>query len=629
MRHRCAGLSYATRHVTFPAILACGCTLAVAAGSALATPAVLMPVVVTATRAPTPLSNVLADVTVLTREDLDRQPAGAVGDVLQRLGGLQVARNGGPVSATSVFTRGAESRFTAVLVDGMRVDSQATGGASWESMPLAQIDRIEVVRGPASALYGSDAMAGVVQIFTRRGQPGPTEVDVGFGAGTQRTAQLDGGVRGAADVVDYALHGAYERSSGFNAISDMADANYAPDRDGYRQRSASAHVGARLDERHRMNLHAMSERHQADFDGGNARNISHRGLDALRAVWVAQWQADWHSELSVGQSRDHYATQPSLYETTTRLRTLAWQHDMQWGPHGVQATVERREDALENPNLDGFTLPLDDQRHQNSVALGYRWREGQGPLIQANVRHDRDSEFGGQSTGGLSVGVPLAPGWRAHAGSSTGFRAPTLYQRFSEYGNADLSAESSRNVELGLNFEQGRDRAKATVYRNRIANLIDFDTGLAGTGVCASSYGCYVNVASSARLQGLSLDASTDWHGVSWGVNADFLSTRNAQTGERLARRAERTANLSAETDVKGWRVGAQWRLVSRRVDRLGEPQTLGGYGTVGVHAQHRVAPAWTLQTRLDNLTNKGYEEAGGYATPPRSVFVGVRWARV
>ena len=612
------------------ALVLCGAVPAV--GAQTVTSIELEPVVVTATRVPTPLPHVLSDTTVLARAELERQRGATVAEVLRRVGGLQMSNNGGRASTSSLFMRGADSRHVAVMVDGVRVDTQSgAGGATWEALPLEQIERIEIVRGPASAVYGSDAIAGVVQVFTRKGRPGAPRLNVGASLGTQGTRAADASVSGGTETLDYAFSAGAERSNGFNAVTDTASFYYRPDRDGYTKRSASGRMGYALNVDHRLEVSALHSKVRAQYDGFNdgtdPDDISRHGVDTLQARWAAQWLPNWSSQVVLGQSKDHYDTTPSPYRTDTRVRTVTWQNDVKHGPHRLQATLERREDALDNPSLDGFSLPIDASRHQNSVALGYGWHEGQGPVIQANLRHDRDSEFGGQTTGSLGVSVPMGGAWRAHATAGTGFRAPTLYQRFSEYGQAALVPERSRNIEAGVAYADGASSAKATVFRTRLTQLIDYDPALGGTGACASPFGCYDNVGSTATLQGLSLKGGVDWQQVQFAANVDFLSARNNETGLVLARRARRTANVSVDTDLMQWQLGADWHLAASRFDRADNLKRLGGYGTLALRAQRPVGADWSVQVRADNVTDTDYQLAGGYATAPRSLFVGMRWA--
>ena len=583
--------------------------------------AALDPIVVTATRTPLPLSQVLADMSVLTREDIERKGAGSVADVLRGAPGIELSRNGGPGGTTSLFLRGGESRFTMVLVDGVRVDSQATGGAAWEAIALSQVERIEILRGPASALYGSDAIGGVVQIFTRPAGPG-LAADLGLGIGNLGTTRADASLRGTQGAVDFSLSAAAERSDGFNAIVNPANSSYVADRDGYKSRSASARVGLKLSDAHRLEVSALVQRLDAQYDAfaSQADDRSRHDLDSVRAAWVAQWHKDWRSQLSVGQATDRYESRPSPYLSETRVRSYAWQNDYAIGAHSLNATLERREDRLDNSGLTASATPGLGDRQQNSLGGGYAWRDA-GRALQLQVRQDRDSEFGHHGSGALAGGVDLGAGWRLQASAGTAFRAPTLYQRFSEYGNAALKPETSRDVEASLKYAQAGREFSATAYRNRIADLITFGA----QGVCASAFGCYRNTA-QARLQGLGLQARSQVAGVRLNASIDLQSPKDASTGRLLARRSRQHLSLQADTDVAGWALGAQLLASGKRFDNAANTIVLGGYSVVNVDAQYRITPQWRLLLRVDNAFDRDYQTARDYATAPRTGFVGLRW---
>lgn len=578
------------------------------------------PVVVTATRMATPLAEVLADVTVIGRADIERRAAASVAELLRGVAGFEMARNGGPGGTTSVFVRGAESRFTAVLIDGVRVDSQSTGGAPWEALPLAQIERIEIVRGPAGAVYGSDALAGVVQIFTRRGRPG-VQADVGLGAGNLGTARTDASVRGADGPLDWALSASAERSDGFNAITNPANASYSPDRDGYRSRGLDGRVGLALHADHRLELSALSQRMRSRYDAyhGRAPAADDRALndlDTLRAAWSAQWTPAWRSELSLGDGTTRYETRPSPYVSDTRVRNWAWQHRVALGQQRFDATLERREDRLVNSSIAGGR----GERHQDAVALGHAW-QGDVASLQLNLRHDRDSEFGTNNTGAVAAGWRLSPGWRLLGSAGTAFRAPTLYQRYSQYGNAALRPEESHNLELGLHREAADWRWSATAWRNRVSNLISYSA----PGVCTSSAGCYRNT-SRARLQGVTLEAAATLGAVRVSGSADLQSPRDEGNGTWLARRARQVARLRADTDAAGWTLGAQLLASAARYNEAANTNRLGGYALLGLDAQRALSPGWNLVVRVDNALDRAVVTAKDYADAPRQLFVALRW---
>lgn len=584
----------------------------------------LQETVVTATRSAQPLSDVVADVSIIDREQIERSGAVALADVLRRVHGIEIARNGGPGATTSVFLRGAESRFTAVFIDGVRIDSQATGGAAWESIPLALIDHIEVLRGPAGAVYGSDALGGVIQIFTKRGEGGFAPY-VGVGFGTGNTRKFDAGLSGASGGFDYALGVARETSDGFDTkpqrLSGSAIPVSNPDQDGYRSTSANARLGLKINAAHSLDATLLASDMRSQYDASgytSARPVDDLSLHKLQALgvnWQAQWSDAYSTRLSVTESQERYETTPSVYLTTTRLRGYTLQNELRLGQHLVTAALERKEDHLDN-------APINRGRSQNALALGYGFTDKRH-TVQLNLRHDKDSEFGGKSTGSAAYAYALTPEWRATASAGTAFRAPTLYQRFSEYGVATLVPETSRNVELGLRWSQGVSSVGLTAYRNKVDNLIAY---VGGAGACASPWGCYANTA-HAQYSGVTLSAAHAVSGVNLTASLDLQNPHDLDTGKQLARRAKQHATLAADTRVGGWQLGAEAQFSGQRFDDAANKNVLAGYSLFNLSASTPLTKDWMLLARLNNLTDKQYELARTYATSGRSLYVGVKWA--
>jgi vitamin B12 transporter len=575
----------------------------------LAAPA-LAETVVTATRAAQPLADVLADVTVLGDEQIRRSGAVNIADLLARQPGLELSRNGGPGTTTSLFMRGADNRFTAVYIDGIRVDTQSTGGAPWEGIALGQVERIEIVRGPAAAVYGSDAIAGVVQIFTRKGD-GPFAPYAGVGLGSQGTKKLEAGFSGKSGAVDYALGAARDLSHGFDSRPGTN-----PDRDGWRNSSASGRVGLQINGAHRVEASGTHSDMRAQYDGftPGLNDVGHNRLATLGAAWNAQWTKHYSTRLSVSESRQRYETTPSPYRTETTLRNVLLQNEWRQGPHLVTAALERRGDQLVNQ-------PIDRSRHQDAIALGYGHAHG-AHTVQLNVRHDRDSEFGGHANGSAAYGYAFAPGWRVTAAAGTAFRVPTLYQRFSQYGQPALQPEKSRNVEIGLHWSQGASRFGVTAYRNQVRNLITFGAA----GPCGDAFGCYDNTG-RALLQGVTLAGAHRLGGVNLSGSLDLQNPKDDVTGKVLARRAKRILKLAADTRVGDWTLGAEWQASSRRWDNAANTNVLAGYGVVNLYASATIARDWSVLARIDNVGDRDYRIARGYATAGRTFFVGLRWS--
>ncbi|WP_325341905.1 TonB-dependent receptor domain-containing protein [Xylophilus sp.] len=618
---------HAVRIAALPLALAAAfplSTFAQALFAQAATDSDLRETVVTATRVAQPLSDLVADVSIVDRSTIEDSGAVGVADLLARLPGVEISRNGGQGSSTSVFLRGAESRFTAVYIDGVRVDSQSTGGAVWEQIPLSRIDRIEVLRGPAAAVYGSDAVGGVIQLFTRKGEPGRPVPTVGVGIGNQGTRTAEAGISGAfgeRGQVDYALGISHERSDGFNS-RPIATSN--PDKDGFRRTSANARVGIQIDPRHRIDGTFLASDLNSQYDGSAATALvdDDRNKHLLRTgglTWSAQWTEAYSTKLQVADSYSKYSTQPSFYITETQLRSYLFQNEYRLGAHLFTAALERREDQLTNPS-DGYSATLDRKRSQNALALGYGFKSGVHG-VQANLRRDDDSEFGGKTTGSAAYGLEITRNLRATVSAGTSFRAPTLYQRFSEYGVGSLQPEEGRNVEAGLRWSEGATSLGAVVYRNRVRNLIVYGAA----GACASPYGCYQNVG-RAEYEGVTLSAAHTLGGVSLRGSVDFQDPRDLDSGKLLARRTRRHASLGADTRIAGWTVGAEAQFSGYRWDNAANTNRLGGYGVLNLHASTAIARDFTLLARIDNVADKDYQLARTYATPGRVFYVGLKW---
>ena len=580
----------------------------------------LKEMVVTAIRSEQPLSDVVSDVSIIDRASLERAGSGGLADVLSRLPGVEFSRTGGPGSTTSVFVRGAENRFTPVFIDGVRVDSQSTGGASWEAIPLSQIDRVEVLRGPAAAVYGSDAMGGVIQIFTRKGE-GAFSPSIGLGVGSYGTRKLDASFSGAQGAFDYSLGLANEKSTGFNART-LASAN--PDKDGYRSQSYNARLGFQINPAHRIEALVLRNNLNAQYD--DSKTLDDHALYKLQTAglkWTAKWSEAYTTRLSVSDQQNRYETTPSPYLTLTKLRGALFQNELRFGAHLLSAALEQRVDRLEN-------APIAQSRSQNGLALGYGYTQAVHTL-QLNVRRDQDSEFGGNSTGSAAYAYALNNQWRATASAGTAFRVPTLYQRFSQYGVASLKPESSRNLEAGLRFVQGTTRFSVVAYQNNVSNLITF---VSAPGPCAAGTGlfpgCYSNTA-RAQYSGVTFagayQLATGLGPVELRGSLDLQNPRDLDTGKSLARRSRQHAVVGADWRVGAWLLGAEGQFTGARFSGPKETLPLPGYTLLNLNASTRLSKEWTLLARLDNATGKVYESISTYATPGRNVYVGLKWS--
>ena len=581
----------------------------------------LTEVIVTATRIETALTDVLSDVTLIDREQIVNSGVVSISDVLARIPGISISQTGGPASTTSVFIRGAESRFTAVFVDGIRIDSQSTGGAPWEAIPLSQVDHIEVLRGPAAAIYGSDAVAGVVQIFTRQGQPGffPS---LTIGLGSYNTTEVITSFRGGEGPMDYALGLSRQNSLGFNAQPNGTNL----DKDGYQNNSFSGRLGFKLDPQQKIDFSILDNVSNAGYDAFGSvppiKDTAGQRLQTLGLNMSSVWSDLWKTRFGMTQGSNRYETAPSIYISQTQVNTYLFHTDLKVGLGSLSADLERREDRLQNSN----TSAVNTLRSQNALALGYGFKSGEHAL-QANLRRDEDSRFGFKSTSAFNYGYAISPELRASASTATAFRAPTLFQLFSIYGVSSLLPETSNNRELGLRWLSGENRANWVIYQNDVTNLINYTSGV---GSCSNGSGpfagCYSNTG-QARMSGSTVSGSAALGSVKLSGSFDLMNPKNQNTGKYLARRAKQQSIFMAEVPWSSWMFGSEVQYVGERFDNATNTTRLAPFSLINLTAVKPINDEWRFLARVNNVTNRLYQLANGYATPGFNFYLGLTWA--
>ncbi len=587
------------------------------------TDAALPAVQVTSTRTPQPVRDVLTDNVVITAEQIAASGQTNLVDLLQQQRGLEVARNGGPGTAASVFLRGASNAQNVVLIDGVRVGSSTLGGATWSALPLSQIDRIEIVYGPLSTMYGADAVGGVVQIFTRKGERTPS-LTVGAGLGSYGTRNLEAGLSGATGgehAVRYSVNVARERAEGFSATRPQ-NFSYHPDKDGYTRESASGQLGMDIAKGHEIGLTFLHSRLEGEYDAGpstiNDRSISHAGAYSLYSR--NQLLSNWSSLLRFSSGLDKARDLSSFGIDTARTRqdAFTWQNDITLGSDLAQVLLERRIERVDSSNFSA------DSRATNSIAASYQMRRG-AHLASASLRNDDSSQYGSKTTGNLGYGYRITDALRVNASAGTSFRAPTYNELyFPGYGVPGNRPERGRNVEAGIYYEKGSDRFSAVYYRNRVSDLIVY---AAECPVSSQSYpfGCAYNV-NQALLSGVTLGASTRFGPYTLRGSMDFQNPRDETTDLLLPRRAKRHGTVALEYAAGALSGGVESRFASRRYDDGANSTSLGGYALLNLYASYQVNRDWSVYGRWNNMLDKNYELASGYATAGSNVFVGVRY---
>jgi vitamin B12 transporter len=603
------------------------------------------PVTITATREPQVLSRSNADVVVIDAEAIRNSTADSVEDLLRRVAGVQVTRNGGPGQTSGYFVRGTGTSSTVVLVDGVRVGSATLGQAELEALSLAQIERIEVLRGPASSLYGADGVGGVIQILTRRGEGAP-RVTAAAAIGGYRSRQGDVGVSGSQGAFDYAVSFAAEKSDGVSAVRpDDVFGTFNPDEDGFSRKSGSLRFGYAPATGHRIGVGVFESRldaqydsaeFDADFNPDPSPDFRNRLKTRVAAIdYRGALGRSWTTSVQLGSSVDDAKSGGT---TTTRFKTereqATWQNALSFGPDQqlVLAYEHLREKAI------GDAFAESPKRHNNAIVAGYSGRfDALG--IQADVRRDDNSAYGGNTTGRLGVSWEAMRGVKLRALAGTSFRAPTFNDLFfPDYGippgtpGFEIKPERGRSIEIGASWESGDSRASVTAWRNDVRELIGYepnvDDDFQPLGLCPPAYafGCARNIG-RARLQGLTLTVSQRWRNLELGGNVELLDATDRDTGYRLNRRAAHQESVAATWTEEAWSAGAAFVFVGARPD--GTPGTtfqLGGYGVLDLRATWRFLPKWRLDAKLLNALDHRVEPVRDYQGLGRQAWLGLRF---
>jgi len=583
----------------------------------------LGPVVVTATKTEVPLNEVTSSVTVITEQEIQEKKAKTVSEVLRDVPGLDVAQTGGPGGATSVFLRGGNSDYTLVLIDGVRVNSPTTGAFDFADLTVDNIERIEIVRGPQSTLYGSDAIGGVINIITKRGAGTPA-VTVSAEAGSYQSFRESAGVTGATPLLDYSLSVARFDTNGFSS-ADRHNGN--SEKDGYGNTTVSSRLGMNLEDSGRLDLTARYTGAKVDLDNccppvddPNFVQDNHFGL--ISASYSRPLTAWWNQELVVAYNTDNLETRDpdpadsfNNYKTKTEERHLDWRHHFSISEADL-LTLGYEYDGQRANNKGSFDKTISDgavyvqSQHQVSDLFSQ--------LV--GVRADYNSRYGDVITYKAegAYRVPVT-GTRFRAAYGTGFHGPTLNLLFYPgFSNPNLKPETSENIEGG--FEQplfsNTVSLRATYFHANYNNLI------------VSSAPTYIpeNIG-RATAQGTELEMNySPLKSVTLKGNYTYTGTRNEDNGQELPRRPRQKA--SAGLNVKpapSFNLRFDLLYVGKRFDDIANTQPVGAYTLLNASGSFDLTRNVQVFARAENLFNRKYEEVLGYGTAGRSAYGGLK----
>ncbi|MFC5577241.1 TonB-dependent vitamin B12 receptor [Lysobacter niabensis] len=622
--------SNAPRRTLLAASLLCAVAPAFTAEGPSTNATALDDVIVTASRTPQAPDAALAAVTVITREDIELRAPASLPELLRGMPGVTIASNGGPGKVASTFLRGTDSDHTLVLVDGVRIGSATSGGAAYQDIPVEQIERIEIVRGPFSSLYGADAIGGVIHIFTRRPHDS-FDPSFNVGAGNYGTQRYGAGIGGRGETSDgqggwYQVHAAYESTDGFDSYRDNPDNPFDDftldtDRDGYRNQSLSLGAGHRFNKAWDVEARALRAEGNNKYDGFNDESDIVQQVVGGRVRYAPTEKVtlslnlgradDLSDNFTLGAPNGHFDS----HRTSGSL-----QGDFGVGQGLLTFGYDWRRDEV-----DSDTQYDVDSRITRGV-FG-QWQHTFGAhSLQLGLRRDDDTQFGGKTTGSARWGWDFTEALRLTASYGTAYRAPTfndLYYPF--FGNPGLSPESSRSFELGLRGKHGWGGWTINAFENRVDDLIGYDP----TPTPERPFGQPDNV-DEARIRGTEATIDTTVWGWSLQGNVTWLDPRNTSggfdDGNLLPRRSRTNARVDLDRSFGAFSVGASVAATGKRYDDPSNTLQLGGYATTDLRFGYTFAQAWTLQVNANNVFDKTYETAMFYPQPGRNWFVSLRY---
>ena len=601
-----------------------GCTMAVQAADQNDASA-LAPVIVTATRTAITADEALSSVSVITRADIERLQPLSVPDLLAGLPGVSFANTGGYGQQTSLFMRGTNSTHTLLLVDGVRVASVSAGLAAFEQIPVEQIDRIEIVRGPRSSLYGADALGGVIQIFTRRGtRDGGLRPSFSVTTGSNNLLRGQAGLSGGSDHAWYNLGVGAQYTRGINACRLGAGTVFAgcftdePDRDAYRNKNLSAGGGYRWDNGAQLTgtwLRSLGEIH---FDG-SYQNRSRTLQQVAGSSFSFNPLQAWKTTLSVGQNLDrydNYENRDFVGYIYSRRNQASWQNDLSVASNQLLTLGV----DWQGEHIDSDTGFLASRRNNTGGYVQYQGTFGRNE-VQLSARRDHNGQFGNHNTGAAAWGYRFDGGLKLSASYGSAFHAPTFNDLYYPYGsgNPDLKPEKSRSAELGLSRQLTGWNWAVNTYQTRIDQLIALDSNYFPSNI------------SKARIRGVEAQLGANLAGWQLQAYLTWLQPRNddggANDGNVLPRRPGHTARVDLDRRFGAFGVGATINAAGRSYDDAANRHPLGGYASTDLRASWHFAPDWQVEARLANVFDRHYETVWYFNQPGRSAFLTLRYS--
>lgn len=565
--------------------------------------------------------------TVITREEIERSQAGSLENLLAGRAGLNVTNLGGPGKPSNVSIWGQSASRTAVFVDGVRIGSVSVGQTFLEHIPLAQIERIEIVRGPRSGQWGADAGGGVIQVFTREGGAEGVNLSGAVGAGNRGRREADAHIAGRQGAFDYALGVAHRESDGFDAC-DNTDSftgpcyTDEPDDDGYERDSAHLQAGYRFGDGGHVRASAITSSAEVEYDGDtngfgtNRSKIEQRTLGLSASTGRIGF---WQMRARAGRHLDHQDYfQNEVFDSRfdTQRDTLFVANDFFIGSStSVTLGADQTYDKLSaDPPFTNEPFAEDSRRNQALFAQ-VNTTIGERLDVQGALRRDFNEQFGTANTGSLDLAYALTDEWTLSAGHGTSFTAPSFNLLYypGTFSNPDLEPEHTRTTRAGITWSDGPASVDLAGFRSRVRGFI--------------TPGENPENIDRSEIRGAEVTGTLRLDGWQAALALTYLSTENEETGERLPRQPRWSGRLDLDRALGAFSVGTS---IHGRSDSEGGQwaEDNQGFVTADLRGAYRFNTDWRIEARVENLFDRDYQVVRGYNQAPRGVFVSLRYGR-
>jgi len=573
------------------------------------------PVVVSGARTAQTADEVLVPVSVITREEIEKFQVNSVQELIRATPGVAVTNNGGQGKISSVFLRGTESDHVLVLIDGVKVGSATAGTTPFEFLPVEQIERVEIVRGPRSHLYGSEAIGGVIQIFTRKGGDEFTP-SISLGGGSFGSSNASLGLSGGGEQGWFNFGVSAEDTDGYNSCTGepMVAGCFTdePDDDGHNSVSTNMRIGYRFDNDMEVDFHWLNTQNETEFDG-SFQNYTETEQDVLGLSFKTMLGDNTLVDVKAGRSKDlsdNYLDDTFASRFDTQRDSLSAQATYFAGDdHTILGGVDYRDDSVTSSTA--YTIS---ERDNTGLFVQYLGSFGERD-VQVGIRNDDDEQFGGKTTGGITLGQQLPGGHQLTLAYGTAYKAPSFNELyFPGFGNPDLEPEESESFELGLSGSHW----SVNLYNTEIDQMIGFDP---------VTYAA-VNI-DSARIRGLEVAGRrslAEWDLAATLTLLDPENRASGNEGHDLPRRARESLRLDADRDFGRYSAGVSLVAEGKKYDDLANTREIDSYVTVDLRAAAAVGKDWSLLFKVQNLFDESYETASYYPQAERSFFLTLRY---